>query len=90
MSFNFFVNFWTTADENGSMTWNVTHDKISILYYFSDENIDLEQILSLLNKFVETYGLHTRGWKLPFVMKLSNSEHWNYDYFKRVEVIIRR
>ena len=57
------------------MTWNVTRDKISILYYFNDENIDLEQMLSLLNNFAETYGLHTRGWKLPFTMTVSNSEH---------------
>ena len=46
------------------MTWNVTRDKISILYYFNDENIDLEQMLSLLNNFAETYGLHTRGRKI--------------------------
>ena len=61
MSFNFLVNYWTTADENGSMTWNVTHDKISILHYFNDENIDLEQMLSLLNNSDESYGLQTRG-----------------------------
>ena len=75
MSFNFFVNFWTTADENDSMAWNVTHDKSSILYYINDENIDLEQMLSLLNNFAETYRLHIRSWKRPFVMQLSNSEH---------------
>ena len=32
MSFNSLVNFWTTVDENGSITWTVTDDKISILY----------------------------------------------------------
>ena len=90
MSSNFLVTFWTTADKNGNMTWNVTRDKISILWYFNDENIDLEQILSLLNNYTETYGLHTRGQKLPFVMQVSNSEHWNYGYFKRVEFIVRR
>ena len=46
MSFNFLVDFWAEADENGSMTWNVKHDKISILYYFNDENIDLEKKIS--------------------------------------------
>ena len=90
MSFNFLVNYWTTADENGSMTWNVTHDKISILHHFNDENIDLEQMLSLLNNSDETYGLQTRGQKLWFVMQVSNSEHWNYDYFKRVEFTVKR
>ena len=43
MSFNFLVNFLTTVDKNGSMTWTVTDDKISILIYFNDENIDLKK-----------------------------------------------
>ena len=88
--FKFLVNFWTTAYENGSMTWNVTHDRISIFYYFNVENIDLEHKLSLLNNFDETYGLHIRSWKLPFVLQVSNSEHWNYDFFKSVGFIVRR
>ena len=54
MSFNFVVNFWTTVDKNGSITWSVTRDKISILYYFNDEDINLENILSLLNTFART------------------------------------
>ena len=90
MSFNFMVNFWTTVDENGSMTWNVTQDKVSILYYFNDENIDLQNILSLLNDFASTYGLDTQGWKLPFTMQVSNCKHWNYDYFKRIEFVSRK
>ena len=73
MSFNFMVNFWTTLDENGSMTWTVSKDKISTLYYFN-ENMDLENILSLLNNFAFTYGLDAQGWKLPFTMTVSNSE----------------
>ena len=84
------INFWTTVDENGSMTWNVTQDKISILYYFTDENIDLQNILSVLNDFVRTYSIDTQGWKLPFTMQVLNSEHWNYDYFKRIEFIRRK
>ena len=27
MSFNFLVNFWAEADENGIMTWNVMREK---------------------------------------------------------------
>ena len=90
MSFNFLVNFWAEADENGSMAWNVMRDKISILYYFNDKNIDLEKMLFLLDKFAKTYGLNSRGWKLPFIMAVSDSEHWNYDYFKRIEFIVRK
>ena len=37
MSFNFLVNFWNIADENGSMTWIFTDQKLSALYYFNDK-----------------------------------------------------
>ena len=75
MSFIFLVHFWNEADENGSMNWNVTRDKISILYYFNDENIDLEKMLFLLNEFAKTYGLNSQGWKLPFTVAVSDSKH---------------
>ena len=56
MTYNFLVNFWTTVDENGSMTWTVTDDKISILYYFNNKNIDMiilrEWSLLLENDFL--------------------------------------
>ena len=90
MSFNFMVNFWTTVGENGGMTWTVTEDKISALYYFNDENLFLEIILFLLNNFAFTYRLDAQGWKLPSRMTVSNSEHWNYDYVKRIEFICRK
>ena len=54
MLFNFLVNFWIEADGSGSITWNVTRDKISILHYFNDENINLEKMLFLLNEFAKT------------------------------------
>ena len=75
MSFNFLVNFWNEADENGSMTQDVMRDKISILYYFNDEKIDLEKMLFLLNEFAKAYGPDSQGWKLPFTMAVSDSEH---------------
>ena len=56
--FNYMVNFWTTVDENGSMIWNVTQEKISILYYFNDKNIDLQNILFLIS--VELMALTLR------------------------------
>ena len=49
--FNFLVDFWRNTDENSSMAWAVYANKISILYYFNDENINLEYILPLLNNF---------------------------------------
>ena len=63
MPFNFTVNFWTMVDENGSITWTVTEDKISILYDFNDENIDLGNSFSLLNNFAFKYGLDVQSWK---------------------------
>ena len=44
MSFNFLINLETTVDGNVSVTWTVMEGKISILYYFNDENIDLENL----------------------------------------------
>ena len=44
ISFNLLVNFWTTVDKNGSMTWTVTEYEISILYYFNNKNIDLKNL----------------------------------------------
>ena len=90
MSFNFTLNVWTTMDENGNMTWTVTEDRVSILYDFNDENLDLENSFSLLNNFAFTYGLDAQGWKLSLTMTVSNSEHWNYDYFKRIEFVCRK
>ena len=90
MSFTFVVNFWVKVDENGSMTWTVNQDKIFILYFFNGENIDLENILFSLNTLVRMYGLDTQDWKLSFTMQVSNSEYWNYDYFKRMEFICRK
>ena len=90
MFFNFMVNFWTTVDENGSISWTETQDKLSILYHSNDGNIDFENIFSILNNIARTYGLDTQGWKLPFTMSASNCEHWDYDYFKRIEFICRK
>ena len=77
-------------DKSGSMTWTMTKDKISILYYFNDETIDLENILYPLKNFALTFGLDIQGWKLSFIMTVSNPEHWNYHYFNRIEFICRK
>ena len=45
---NFLVKSCRSIDENGSMIWSVYHSKLSILYYFNDENIDLEKRLNVL------------------------------------------
>lgn len=90
MAFNFILNFWRTTAENGSMTWAVSENAISIFYYFNDENIDLQKILELLNSFAVAYCLNQHGWNLPFVLQTSDSETWNDNYFKRVEFIVKR
>lgn len=41
--------FSKMCDENGSMTGTVSVKKISFLFCFNNENIDLEQILGMLN-----------------------------------------
>ena len=42
--FDFLVNFSRTIDEKGSVTWTISDNHISILYYVSDENLDLQKI----------------------------------------------
>ena len=92
--FNFLVNFWKTIDENGSMMWIISENKISILYYFNDENTNLHKILVLLNSLGDGYGLAQRGWKLPFRMQVAwlwvvepGLKHLFRDYQKRVEFL---
>ena len=81
-AFNFIVNFWRTINENGSMTWTISDNQISILYYFNDENLDLQKNLYALNSYVSSFGVAEGGWKLTFKMQVSDSETWSKDYFK--------
>ena len=90
MLFNFLIDFWTMGDKNSIMMQGVSRNNISILYYFNDENIDLEIIFSVLNDSAQTYMLHFQGWKLPFTMTVSDSEDWNYDYFNRIEFVCKK
>ena len=89
-AFDFLVNFWRIIDKNGSMTWTISDNHISILYYFNDENLDFQKILDVLNSYARSFGLAERGWKLPFKMQVSNSETWNWDYFERIEFVVKR
>ena len=72
--FNHLVDFWRTIDENGNKTWAVYVNRISILYYFNDENIKLECIISVLKQFAREQNLGQFGWKLPFRMQKSDVE----------------
>ena len=77
MSFNFFINFWNVTDENDSITWLVTNEKISILFYFNSENLDLDYILSILNSMAREQRIDRMMLKLPFRMQKSDAESWN-------------
>ena len=90
MAFNFVVNFLRTLHDNGGMTWTITDDSISILYYFNDKNTDLEKIFDLLKSLAVLYSLSQLGWKLPFRMKFSSSETRNRDYFKKIEFYVNK
>ena len=59
--FNFLVNFWRTIDEKGSMTWAISDNHISILYYFNNGNLDLQKVLDVLNSYVSSFGLAQWG-----------------------------
>ena len=90
MTLNLLGNFWTSVDENKSMTWTISEDSISLVYYFNNENIDFEKILQLLNSSALAYNLQQFGWKLPFRMRVSESETWNHDYFKRIKFVVNK
>ena len=40
---DFLFSFWRTIDENGSMAWTISDNHILILYYFNNENLDLQK-----------------------------------------------
>lgn len=61
-------------DENVSMAWLATSDKLSVLYYFNIENLDLGYLLSLLNTFAREARFNSQDWKLPFAMNVTNAE----------------
>ena len=60
-AFNFIVNFQRTIDENGSMTWTISDNHISILYYFNDKNLDLPNVSDVLNSYPRCFCLAQRG-----------------------------
>ena len=43
--------FLKYCDENGSLKWSKTSQKLAFLYYLNDENLDLEDMISQLNEF---------------------------------------
>ena len=63
---DFLNKTWRSIDENGSMIWRVYPNKLSILYYFNDENIDLEKTLKFFSENTRDFNLDQIGWKLPF------------------------
>ena len=61
IAFNFIVNILRTTEENGSMSWTISDNQISILYYFNNENLDLQKILDILNSYASRFALAQRG-----------------------------
>ena len=49
--------FLKYCDENGSLKWSKTSQKLAFLYYLNDENLDLEDMLSQLNEFADVFNL---------------------------------
>lgn len=82
--FNTICYFLKYCDKHGNLTWSKTSQKLAFLYYFNDENQDLEQT------FADVFNLKEKGWKLSFVMEPSKEEPWNYDYGERVEFVVHK
>ena len=73
------VSTWRSTNENGSMTWRAHSNKLSVLFCFDDENIDLDELLKHFNYNAHEFNLPSAGWKLSFKMQKSDVERWNYD-----------
>ena len=43
-----YYQFFKDWDKNGSLTWSVSNNKFSLLYYYNDNNIDLKKKLNRL------------------------------------------
>ena len=89
-AFNACIQFFHERDENGSMAWNISDQKISISFYFNDENIDITNINERLNVLAVNFGLLQQDWKLPFIAQKSNSTTWNRAFFKRIELVLKK
>ena len=89
MNLTFLPTFGEPLKKMARFTWTVSDNEISILYYFNDENINLQNILKLLNSFASSFGLDQRGWQLPFTMQTSDLETWSRNCYKRVEFVVR-
>ena len=76
--YNFLVSTWRSTNENGSMTWRAHSNKLSVLLYFDDENIDLDELLKHFHYNPREFNLPSAGWKLSFKMQKSDVERWNY------------
>ena len=50
-----------SIEENGSMIWHVYHNKLSILYYFNDENVDFEKLLKCFNDNACEFNIDQMG-----------------------------
>ena len=73
----------------GSFTWSIQPRKIVILFYFNDENIDIQLLKDWLTLGGESSGLASAGRKLLFELICSRPEKWINDYYKKVESVLK-
>ena len=52
--FQFWYDFWYEFDVLGSRTWDISKNQIKIIFYYNDENVDVEVMPYNLKKTVET------------------------------------
>ena len=53
----FVMNFIKKFDVLGSMTWEIFTGKIVVLFYFKDENVELEIMCDWLSSYADRLGL---------------------------------
>ena len=82
--------FWGKFDFLGLITWNIIPDKITIQFYFDDENINLEMMLYVLNELVkDTERLLESGWKPDFKL-VGLAPEAQVNFSKKVNFVLEK
>ena len=88
--FQLCYDFWFEFDILGLMTWDISNNEIKIVFYYNDENVDVEIMPYRLNKTVGNRpALLPRGWRPNFKMVISKFEPWITDFYKKIIFVMR-
>ena len=88
--FGLCYEFFRHFDVLGWCTWHIFPHKIVILFYFNDENIDVDIMVHWLNLEVSKGRMLNSGWKTDFKIICTWLELWIDNFFKKVEFVLEK